>query len=129
MKPQIVHFSGHGLGSDGIVVEDDQGNSKIISTEALASLFSLFADQVECVLLNACHSEVQAIAIAQNINYVIGMSHEIGDRAAIKFATGFYDALGAGKSVEVAYGFGCNAIQLESISEHLTPQIKKKSQE
>jgi predicted NACHT family NTPase len=127
IEPQIVHFSGHGAGDDGIVVEDDNGNSKLVTTEALSSLFELCADHVECVLLNACYSEIQADAIAQSINYVIGMSQAIGDAAAIKFAMGFYDALGAGKSVETAYKFGCNAIQLENIPEHLTPQIKRKS--
>jgi hypothetical protein len=128
IEPQIVHFSGHGAGDDGIVVEDDNGNSKLVTTEALSSLFELCADHVECVLLNACYSEIQADAIAQHINYVIGMSQAIGDTAAIKFAMGFYDALGAGKSIETAYKFGCNAIQLENIPEHLTPQIKRKSQ-
>lgn len=128
IEPQIVHFSGHGAGDDGIVVEDNNGKSKLVSTEALASLFELCADHVECVLLNACYSEIQANAIVHHIDYVIGMSQAIGDTAAIKFATGFYDALGAGKSIEMAYKFGCNAIQLENISEHLTPQIKRKSQ-
>ncbi|MDF5733313.1 MAG: toll/interleukin-1 receptor domain-containing protein [Rhizonema sp. PD38] len=42
------------------------------------------------------------------------------------FAVGFYDALGAGRSVEVAYKFGVNAIQMEGISEEMTPIIKKK---
>jgi hypothetical protein len=126
IEPQIVHFSGHGAGDDGIVVEDDNGKSKLVTTEALSSLFKLCEDHVECVLLNACYSEIQADAIAQHIDYVIGMSQAIGDRAAIKFAMGFYDALGAGKSVETAYKFGCNAIQLENIPEHLTPQIKRK---
>ena len=127
IEPQIVHFSGHGAGDDGIVVEDDNGKSKIVTTEALSNLFELCADHVECVLLNACYSEIQADAIVKHINYVIGMSQAIGDTAAIKFAMGFYDALGAGKCVEIAYKFGCNAIQLENIPEHLTPQIKRKS--
>ncbi|MBC6432226.1 CHAT domain-containing protein [Nostoc sp. HG1] len=125
-QPQIVHFCGHGAGDQGLVIEDEEGKSKLVSTEALASLFELFAQDVECVLLNACLSEVQANAIVQHINYVIGMSDSVGDNAAIKFATGFYDALGAGKSIEIAYKFGCNAIQLENIPEHLTPKLKKK---
>ena len=54
------------------------------------------------------------------------MSKAIGDRAAIEFAVGFYDALGAGKSVEFAHKFGCAAIRLAGISEQLTPILKKK---
>jgi predicted NACHT family NTPase len=125
-EPQIVHFCGHGTGDAGILVEDNNGHAKLVSTEALSSLFELFADHVECVLLNACYSEVQADAIVKNITYVIGMSDSIGDGASIKFSTGFYDALGAGKPIETAYKFGCNAIQLENIPGHLTPRLKKK---
>jgi hypothetical protein len=58
----------------------------------------------------------KAKAIARHVNYVIGMSQEIGDRAAIEFSVGFYDALGAGHSVEFAYKFGCAAIRLEEYS-------------
>jgi hypothetical protein len=128
IEPQIVHFSGHGMGEDGIVVEDISGKSKLISTDALANLFELCADHVECVLLNACYSEVQATAIAQHIDYVIGMSQEIGDKAAIEFAKGFYDGLGAGRSIEMAFRFGCVAIHAESLPGHLIPRIKKKTQ-
>ncbi|MGB7379014.1 MAG: CHAT domain-containing protein [Rivularia sp. (in: cyanobacteria)] len=125
-KPQIVHFSGHGSGNDGLFLEDEDGNLKLVDTEAIANLFDLFSDTIECVVLNACYSEIQASAIAKYIPYVIGMNQAIGDKAAIKFATGFYNALGAGESVEFAYKLGCNVIQLDGIAEHLTPVLKKR---
>ena len=125
-KPQIVHFCGHGSGEGGLALEDDLGQVHLVSTRSLAGLFKLCQDTVECVLLNACYSEAQALAIHQHIDYVIGMSRSIGDKAAIKFAMGFYDALGAGRSIEDAYEFGCNAIDLESIPEFSTPVIKSR---
>ncbi|MBW4559835.1 MAG: CHAT domain-containing protein [Mojavia pulchra JT2-VF2] len=125
-EPQIVHFSGHGAGNEGLVFEDDAGREKFVNAEGLAGLFELFANQVECVILNACYSQVQAEAIAQHINYVIGMSREIGDKAAIEFAVAFYDAIAAGKPVEFAYKYGCNAIQMTGIPEQLTPILIKK---
>ncbi|KAB8313974.1 CHAT domain-containing protein [Tolypothrix campylonemoides VB511288] len=125
-KPQIVHFSGHGSGDDGLVLEDETGNVRLVDTVALANLFELFSSTIECVVLNACYSEVQAKAIVKHIPYVIGMNKQIGDKAAIKFATGFYNALGAGESVEFAYKLGCNVIQLEGITENLIPVLKKK---
>ncbi len=125
-KPRIVHFSGHGLGDDGLVLEDETGNIKVVDGEALAELFKLFADNVECVLLNACYSEVQALAIVKHIPYVIGMNKAIGDKASIEFAVGFYSALGAGESIEFAYQFGCSAIRLIGYPEHQTPVLKKK---
>lgn len=127
MNPQIVHFSGHGTGSAGLALENAMGATQLVPTQAIANLFKLFASRgVECVVLNACYSEVQAKEIAQHIPYVVGMSDPIGDTAAIKFAIGFYDALGAGWSYEEAYELGCNAIALEGIPEELTPVLKKK---
>jgi len=125
-KPQIVHFSGHGVGDDGLELEDEIGKVRLVDTVALARLFDLFASNIECVILNACYSEVQAQAIVKHIPYVIGMNKQIGDKAAIKFATGFYNALGAGESVEFAYKLGCSVIQLDGIAENLTPVLKKK---
>jgi len=55
------------------------------------------------------------------------MNKEIGDKASIEFAVGFYAALGAGESIEFAYefGFGCNAVELAGLREHLTPVLIK----
>mgnify|MGYP001793750202 CR=1 FL=1 len=122
-EPQIVHFSGHGVQEKGLFFEDDIGKEKLVDAEALGGLFELFTPYLKCVLLNACYSEIQAAAIAQHIDYAIGMSKEIGDKAAIEFAVGFYDALGAGKSIEYAYKLGCRLIQVAGIPESLTPQL------
>lgn len=126
-EPNIVHFSGHGAGEDGLMFEDEIGQVKLVDAEALAGLFELFADQVECVVLNACYSEVQAKAIAQHISHVIGMSQAIQDKAAIEFVVGFYDGLGSGKTYEFAYKLGCNVIRMAGIPEHLTPQLLGKN--
>jgi len=125
-EPEIVHFSGHGAGNQGLVLENDAGQGQLVGTEALSRLFGLFKDKIECVLLNACYSEVQAEAIFQHIDCVVGMNQEIGDEAAREFAVGFYDALGADRSYEDAYEFGCVAIDLESIPESSTPVLKSR---
>jgi hypothetical protein len=123
-EPEIVHFSGHGE-VDGLALENESGQAKLVSTDALASLFSLCASHVNCVLLNACYSDSQAKAIAQHIPYVIGMNQAVGDRAALEFAIGFYDALGAGKSVDYAFKAGCTSIQMAGIPGHLIPVLRK----
>lgn len=83
------------------------------------------AISVQCcysiVSLNAWYGVFAFNAIAQYIDYVIGMNSTIGDDAAIKFAVGFYDELGAGRSYEDAYNGGCDAIALQGIPEELTP--------
>lgn len=125
--PHIVHFSGHGAGEQGLALENDDGQVHLVSARSLANLFKHFANQVECVILNACYSEVQALAIAQHIGRVVGMSQAIGDTAARKFAIGFYDGLGAGWTYEASYELGCNAIDMEGIPEDLTPVLRRKS--
>lgn len=125
-EPHILHFSGHGEGEEGLIFENDNGQAQYLDAKALAGLLNLLAEKIECVVLNACYSEIQARAIAKHINYVIGMSQAIGDKAAIEFSVGFYDALGAGKSIEFAYNLGCSAIQVAGIREHLIPKLLRK---
>lgn len=124
-RPQIVHFSGHGTGEQGLVLENDVGKVQLVSTEALAGLFGIFeTGTIECVLLNACYSEIQATAIHQFVDCVIGMNQPIGDKSAVLFAEAFYDALGAGSPYDEAYKIGCSAIALEGSSEYSTPVLK-----
>ncbi|EAW38987.1 CHAT domain-containing protein [Lyngbya sp. PCC 8106] len=122
--PTIVHFSGHGSGNDGLILEDNSGRSVLVSEDALARLFQAFQTEVECVLLNACYSEIQAKAIHQHIDCVVGMNQAIGDEAAIKFAVGFYRALGAGEPYNNCFESGRTLIDLNAISEVDKPQIK-----
>ncbi|GAA6622542.1 CHAT domain-containing protein [Scytonema sp. NUACC26] len=126
VKPHIIHFSGHGIDTGELCFENESGNTQLVKPDALAALFKLFASQVYCIVLNACHSEIQAKAIAEHIPFVIGMNDEIGDKAAIAFAVGFYEALAANHSIEEAYNFGCVRIQLQGFPEHLKPVIYKK---
>ena len=125
-QPKIVHFSGHGTITGALCFENQIGETHPIKPEALAAVFEQFADQVHCVLLNACYSDVQAKAIASHIDYVVGMNEAIGDKAAIAFSVGFYQALGAGRTIEQAYKLGCVQIQLQNIPEHLTPVLIEK---
>jgi hypothetical protein len=123
-QPRIVHFCGHGEGQIGLVLEDEAGKAKLVSSAALAELFKNLAAKVECVLLNACYSEVQAHAIVEHINYVIGMRREIRDDAAIAFTRGFYTALGNGEPINNAYNFGKSQVAIEISSDSTTESRK-----
>ena len=144
-KPRIVHFCGHGAGTQGLVLVDDDAREQLVSTEAIADLFRMFADQVNCAVFNACDSDVQAEAIAQHIEYAIGMKQAILDQAAYWFSIGFYRGLGYGKSIDFSYELGCNAIAMEllksedsrkfepldpiapALPEHLKPVLRKRA--
>jgi WD40 repeat protein len=121
IRPQIVHFAGHGTSTGALCFENQLGEVHPIQPDALAALFEQFADQVDCVVLNACYSEQQAAAISTHIDYVVGMNQAIGDKAAVAFTIGFYQAIGAGRTIEEAYKLGCVQIRLQGIPEHMTP--------
>lgn len=125
-QPNFVHFSGHGHGERGIVLEDDKGYAHPVDADALASLFALYSGHVECVLLNSCYSKAQAQAIAKHVPFVIGMSAGISDRAAIEFAVAFYDAVGNGSNVDFAYRHALVAIQMEGIPQSHIPVLHER---
>lgn len=112
-SPTYVHFCGHGFGQGGLVLTNDQGRQAHVTAEALGALFELFKKTVQCVVLNACYSEIQARAIVEHIDYVVGMSAAIDDADAIKFSVAFYEALAAGTTIPAAFKSGCVAIQLD----------------
>ncbi len=117
LKPNIVHFSGHGTAEGEICFENDDGTLQPARAEALSELFEQCAENVTAAILNACYSGRQAQAIAEKIAYVVGISRAISDNAAIAFSVGFYQALGAGKEVEPAYKLGKAQIGLRGIDE------------
>jgi len=86
-------------------------------------LFTSVNINIRLVVLNACYSEVQAKAIAEVVDCVVGMKKEIGDEAAIIFAEYFYSALGYGRSVKQAFEQGKVALILESIPEGDVPVL------
>jgi CHAT domain/Translocon-associated protein beta (TRAPB) len=110
-EPQVVHFSGHGDRDGNLLLEDDAGGVSLTTPEGLARLFGLHRSTIRCVIVNACHSERLARAMAENVDHVVGMRCEIGDEAAIQFSVGFYMALFAGQPVSAAFERGVAHIQ------------------
>jgi hypothetical protein len=126
-KPQIVHFSSHGNSIGEIILVDNQGQPKSVSTRAIKALFTTMKDNVRVVVLNACYSKQQAEAITEVIDCAIGMNSAIGDQAAIVFAASFYRAIGFGRSVQEAFEQANVALMLEEIPEESTPEILVKA--
>jgi len=111
----VVHFSGHGAGSGGIVFEDRDGNAKPVSGQALRQLFAAAGRMVKLVFLNACDSRLQAEAIRDQVGCVVAMSESVADEAAIAFAAAFYGAIAFGRDVANAFEQGLAAIALEAL--------------
>ncbi|MDZ4765670.1 MAG: CHAT domain-containing protein [Chloroflexota bacterium] len=124
-KPQIVHIAGHGNPNGELVFNDEINNAQTVPIKALANLFSILKKNIRCVVLNACYSEAQAVAIVESIDVALGMSVPIGDNAAIQFSSGFYRGLAAGEDVPTSFALAKNQMELSGrMTETTTPQIK-----
>lgn len=126
-QPHVLHFAGHGSPTEGIVLEDDNGNTKLVSADALAQLFAVIKDNLRVVLLNACFVGLQAEGISKVIDFTIGMQKTIGDKAAIVFSTSFYEALAYGRSVKEAFDYGVTGLMMEGIPESNTPTLMERA--
>jgi hypothetical protein len=127
-RPGIVHFSGHGSPTGELLLESPSGASAEVPSAALAGLFEAVLStpkgaDLMCVVFNACYSAAQADAVAQHVPCVVGTTKAIGDDAAIRFAGGFYRALGYGASIQAAFDIDRNEIALNDLGEELTPQL------
>lgn len=101
LRPDILHFSGHGYGGDeigtGIVVQnDDKNKPDLITPYGLNSLFEYYKRNniaFKTVILNACYTDEQAEIIARYVPYVIGVTVSVIDEHSIAFSKGFYAEL------------------------------------
>lgn len=115
-RPAVLHFSGHGR-EQGVVLEDDDGQSLLVDGDVLAELLGLaICPRIECLVLNVCHSHRHTESLVRHIPFVIGMSHAVMDRAGIVFAGAFYEGLGNGESIPFAYELGCNAVRMSGLA-------------
>ena len=112
-QPEIVHFAGHGE-AEGINIVDKNNITKLLSEEALKSLFEPHKETIQLVVLNSCYSAEQAKIISDFGFYVIGMNSQFGDKAARSFASGFYNRFF--KDIKnknpVKYAFKCGMTKL-----------------
>ncbi len=111
-EPEIVHFIGHGVGVNGLVLEGNSGQ-EVVSGERLAQLLLEFPT-VRCVVLNACHSRVQATEIFERVGHVgcaIGMKQSIAQESAREFAIAFYDSVFKGRDYGASFRVGKTGIK------------------
>jgi hypothetical protein len=112
-QPSFVHFAGHGGGEEeSFAAEDDIGRAHLIPVDGLVEAFKSAGGDVCCVIVNACQTERLARALAETASWVIGMRQPVGARSAIRFSIGFYQALAAGKPVEMAFRVGVAQLKM-----------------
>jgi hypothetical protein len=123
---QIVHFSGHGT-DEGLAFEDENQQVQIVPKDALSETLSAYSPPIKCVLLNACFSDFDAESPPMDVPYTIVMKGPISDIGATEFVRGFYDAIGAGRTIEFAFKEGCRRIKLKELPDGAIPILFSKS--
>lgn len=135
-KPNIIHFSGHGerdktevktlirrgfdlaenpdqaqeTDSGLLLMDEEKREPMFVGSAVIRRIFKSLIERnkvaVRAVIFNACYSEAQAQAVAEVVPYVIGTTWNVGDDAAIAFATGFYGGIARGQKIEDAWDNG-----------------------
>lgn len=124
VQPDVVHFSGHG-GEDGLVLVASGGwGSHHVGAEALKEFFEAHRGQIRLVVLNACHSQEQAKAIAEAVGCAIGTPSAISDDAAIAFGAAFYSSIACDNSVQTAFDQARATLHMENIPQGQWPVLE-----
>ena len=121
--PHVLHFAGHGALDEGyphgvLVFEDSDGRGDAVEAPRLAQLVE--GGDLRLVVLNACRGAVSgstdaftgvaAGLVRRGIPAVIGMAEDVADRAAVRLAARFYEAIARGASMETALADGRAAL-------------------
>lgn len=122
VRPQVVHFSGHG-DAGTLVLVGAGGGPHPVSADALVRLFRAAGGGVRLVVLSACNSAPVARALAQVVDCAVGMDGEMPDESALAFNAAFYRALAFGRSVREAFEQGKAAVALEALEGAERPQL------
>lgn len=130
-QPHVFHFMGHGhfdsaTGFGTLLFVDKDGLQAPINGNQLGVLLAN-TPSVRLAFLNACESAqlarahdldpfsgVAAALVMAGLPAVVAMQFPISDRAAHKFASGFYSRLAIGEPVDVAVAFAREALHLET---------------
>lgn len=121
-RPHIVHFIGYGDPTGEIVLSSSSGEHRL-NPGALGELFRTMKDDIRIVVLNAGYSNIQAHAIGQHIDYVIGMRAALDDEAAVIFAAAFYSALAFRRTVPEAFNQAKAAMTLHGFPDNTIPEL------
>jgi hypothetical protein len=121
LGPTVIHFSGHGGGHSGLLLQDEQGQSQPVSARALAMMVDATCD-ARVVVLNACYTTAQAEALRARVDCVVGMDGAIGDDAARAFAVRFYGALGNRRSIGNAVDQAVAALAAKQLPDEVLPR-------
>lgn len=121
VRPQIVHFSGHGY-PGGLIFEDNSGYTKLISADSVERFFKGYPD-IKLVFLSACYSVSTSEKLAATKSFAIGYKGLITDQVSQKFISAFYSALAHGEDYLQSYRLAQIIVINEQAPENSIPDL------
>jgi len=124
--PNILHLSAHCSPRGRLVFESEQNNKpfELIDPINISKILNPKSEEIECVILNACHSDKLAHVLSKKIKYVIGMKNQLHSRRAMYFSSLFYYSLGEGYNIKDAYNHASNMLSISNIPGKGLPVLK-----
>lgn len=104
-NPHILHICGHARPTEGLVLEDDNGEIAKIECDDLVNLILTSTDdaRLKLVFFSFCYSEACASSILAKVPYAVGVRDEISADSLLLFSQAFYEALASNLSVRGAF--------------------------
>jgi cellulose biosynthesis protein BcsQ len=96
-RAEVVHWSGRGT-SDGLFLKGSDSLPRLVSLGDLERAFG-GDTRVRLVVLDACYSEKQALALREHVDCVVGVVPSVTESSARAFCRAFYQGLASGWSV------------------------------
>lgn len=114
-NPDILHISGHGRETEGLVLENDLRQVAKVQCAQLKEVLLTAGSNLQLVFFGFCHSADCAKAISKRIDFVLGIEGEISVESSLAFAPAFYAALASGNSIQQAVAYGKSILGLEGL--------------
>lgn len=114
-KPHILHIGAHGNKDGDLAFLDEMGDAATVPLAGMAAAVKAAGDQLQMIILNACHSQAATRLLVEHVDCAIGMRKTIADASAIAFVRAFYGALGYGCSVGQAHEQGLAVLKLHTL--------------
>lgn len=121
-RPQILVLVGHGDMLDRFVFEAKDGNREFAEPTPFSDTLGLYAEDLECVLVMACHSQSLAQKIVQNIHYAVGYDEALLVDVAKKYVEKFFFYLASGNDYE-ATNYKTRIFMQNTIKEDQIPKL------
>jgi hypothetical protein len=113
VKPNILHFCGHGTSAGPILEHTERGNEAVDAEVLLNWLkVALKGITLDIAVLNFCDSHEMLNLLSEVASVVTGPVHRIVDEHAIAFSSAFYMGLAAGGSATFSYHLAESAVEM-----------------